>query len=101
MRIDGQAPPYIVEIKRTEQVQKSAAGAPVKDSAGTARPASQDRVVISPRMREIERLKQEMATIPEVRLDKVALAKQQMQQGVYRPDSAVVARKLVESMKLG
>jgi len=99
MRIDGQAPPYVVNITRTQQPSEPVQSG--QQGAVPAKPASQERVVISPHMREIDRLKQEMTAIPEVRPDKVALAKQQMQYGSYRVDSALVAQRLMDSMPKG
>jgi flagellar biosynthesis anti-sigma factor FlgM len=64
-----------------------------KASAGT------EKVEISARSREIDRLKQELSALPEVRSDRVALAKQLLQQGTYHPDSSVVAQKLMDSSK--
>lgn len=98
MRIE--APPFVVDIKGA-QALKPASPAAVREPDGAARRESQERVVISPRMREVEQLREQLAALPEVRTDMVALARQQMQYGPYRVDPAEVARKLVDSQLRG
>jgi len=98
MRIEGSA--YVVNLSRPEAVRRvSEQASAVQAVPPPARPRSFDRVEISPRARELERLKQDMTAIPEVRMDRVALAKQQMQYGAYRVDPAVVAQKMMESFE--
>lgn len=97
MRIDGAA--YIVDLARPEAVRKEGASA---DAARGARPAGRvtsfDRVEISSRSRELERLKRDLAALPEVRLDRVALARQSLKQGGYRVEPAVLAQKMLETV---
>lgn len=98
MRINGSA--YVVDLSRTQAVRKGSdeAGA-VQGGAQPSRVRSPDRVEISPQARELQRLKQDLAALPEVRLDQVALAKQQMQYGAYRVDPALLAQKMMESTR--
>jgi negative regulator of flagellin synthesis FlgM len=96
MRIEGSA--YVVDLSRAQAVRKeSAEPAAVQQAAQPGRVRTLDRVEISPKARELERLKKEVAAIPEVRLDRVALAKQNLQYGGYRVDPAVLAQKMIES----
>jgi negative regulator of flagellin synthesis FlgM len=96
MRIEGSA--YVVDLSRTEATQRgSAKPAAVQGTAAPSRVRSFDRVEISPKARELERLKKDVAALPEVRLDRVALAKQTMQYGSYRVDPKVLAQKMMES----
>ena len=99
MRIE-QAPPYIVKIRGSEPVA-AAEAAPVREQNRTAKGPVQEVVVISPRMREIAALREQLSTLPEVRTERVALAKQQMQYGPYRIEPGEVAQKLVDSLKRG
>jgi negative regulator of flagellin synthesis FlgM len=62
-------------------------------------PRGVDRIDISPQARQVDKLKKEMATIPEVRLDKVALMKQQLVQGTYKVDATAVAEKMMNSLR--
>lgn len=99
MRIE-QAPPYVVRIRGSQPVA-SAEAAPAKEENRAARGAVQEVVVISPRMREIAALRDRLSALPEVRTERVALAKQQMQYGPYRVEPGEVAQKLVDSLKRG
>ena len=96
MRIEGS--PYVVDLSRAQAVQKeSGQVSPVQGAAAPARVRSFDRVEISPRARELEKLKQELDALPDVRLDRVALAKQNLQYGKYRVDPVDLAQRMMES----
>lgn len=102
MQIEVKNPAYIVDLRRPEPVHRAEEAQTQAPAASSpAKVTTLDRVVISPRAREVERLKQAVSEIPEVRLDKVALAKQQMQYGSYRVDPALVAQSLVDSFRRG
>ena len=97
MRIEGSA--YIVDLSRPEAVRREgAAPGAVQGPAQTSRVRTLDRVEISPKARELERLKKDVAALPEVRLDRVALARQQLQYGSYRVDPQIIAQKMVQSI---
>ncbi|OGU10258.1 MAG: flagellar biosynthesis anti-sigma factor FlgM [Geobacteraceae bacterium GWC2_58_44] len=96
MRIEGA--PYLVNLSRPEAVRKEGAQPEaVQATPAPARPRSFDRVELSRESRELERLKRELAALPDVRLDRVALAKQNLQDGVYRVTSAVSAQRMMEA----
>ena len=96
MRIEGA--PYVVDLSRPQAVRKgSPEPAAVQGAAQPGRLRSPDRVEISPKARELQKLKQDLAALPEVRLDRVALAKQNLQYGGYRVDPKVVAQSMMES----
>jgi negative regulator of flagellin synthesis FlgM len=96
MRIEGSA--YVVQLSLPEASPSGkAAAAVVQQAAQPGRVRTLDRVEISPKAREMERLKKEVAALPEVRPDRVALAKQTMQYGDYRVDPTVLAQKMMES----
>jgi negative regulator of flagellin synthesis FlgM len=97
MRINGGAP-YVVDLSRSEALRKesSPTGA-VQATPQPARVRTLDRVEISPQARELQKLKQDLAALPEVRLDRVALAKQNLQYGGYRVDPAAVAQSMMDS----
>ena len=97
MRISS--PPYLVDLHVSQEVRQAsetAAAAPAQKVTGKAA-NSVDQVALSSRSRELARLKQELSELPDVRLDRVALAKQQLQQGAYRIDPKVLAQKMLES----
>ena len=95
MRIEGA--PYVVDLSRPQAVRSENADAgAVQKAAQPGRVRSMDRVEISPKARELQKLKQNLAALPEVRLDRVALAKQNLQSG-GRVDPAVVAQSMMDS----
>lgn len=59
-----------------------------------------DNIEISPAGREMDALKKEVAALPDIRLERVALMKQQLGFGTYRIDADLVATKMMESMQL-
>lgn len=106
MRID--TPSYVVDLQHTREVRQASAA--TSTATATAAPAAApgkaalkgvDLVEISSRSRELARLNQELDALPDVRLDRVALAKQQLQQGPYRIDPNALAQKMMESMVKG
>jgi len=96
MRIDG--PAYVVDLVRPEAVpRESGAARAVQAASAPARVRTLDRVEISPAVRELERLKRDLEALPDVRLDRVALAKQHLQQGGYRVEPTFLAQKMMEA----
>jgi negative regulator of flagellin synthesis FlgM len=59
----------------------------------------QDRVELSTRKDEIEKLKNTVEAMPDVRSEKVAALKQQISEGTYRVDGVKVAEKMLENFK--
>lgn len=95
MRIDGA--PYIVELSRPEAAQQEKPAESAQRSQAAARVHSFDRVEISAESREVARLKRDLAALPEVRLDRVALARQNVQSGAYRVEPSILAQKMMEA----
>ncbi len=67
--------------------------------ADNVKSPQQDRVELSTRKDEIEKLKNTVAAMPDVRSDKVAALKQQISAGTYRVDGVKVAEKMLEDFK--
>lgn len=96
MQISGA--PYVVDLGRPQAAAaESKAAQAVQGASPPARVLSFDRVEISPRMREIDRLKRDLSELPELRLDRVALARQNLQAGGYRVDPAIVAHNMMKA----
>jgi negative regulator of flagellin synthesis FlgM len=90
--IDGSA--YVTALPRLPKVNKG--GGDASASQGAAK-TSTDRIEISPKARELVKLKQDLAVLPDVRLDRVALAKQEMRNGGYQIDPSLLAQKIMDS----
>ena len=97
MGIDGVA--YIVDLARPEApARESALPEAARPGEGSPRRVrSLDRVEISSEGRELARLKREVAALPDVRLDRVALARQNLQDGAYRVPPVDLAQKMMEA----
>lgn len=95
MKING--PPYLVDLARSQAVQKERTPDQAAPVASGAKLRTLDRVEISQRSREMLQLKRELEAMPEVRLDRVALARQNLQQGGYRVEPSVLAQKMLEA----
>lgn len=98
MRIDGSA--YVVDLTGVKEVRRE--NLPVPETQAP-RPAARvitfDRVELSPKAREMQKLKTEVDALPDVRLDRVALAKQKLQQGGYRVESSDLAQRMMDAYK--
>ena len=93
MVIKGAA--YIVDVSRPDAIARESgiASAPASNSPAKGG----DRVDISSRGLELEKLKRDLDALPDLRLDRVALARQNMQEGGYRVAPGVVAQKMMEA----
>lgn len=93
MRIDGSA--YVVDLSRPDSASKEV-GAAATDRKGDGG-NSVDRVDISSGGRSIGDLKRDLDALPDVRLDRVALARQTLQDGGYQVQPALLAQKMIEA----
>lgn len=96
MRIEGSA--YVVDLSRSQALRKE--NAPVEasqEARPVARVLSFDRVEISSQVREMQKLKGDLDALPELRLDRVALAKQNLQDGGYRVEPSLLAQKMIDA----
>lgn len=98
MRIEGSA--YVVDISRSQAIRKENTQT---EAAQGARPPARvitfDRVELSPQAKEMQKLKGELEELPEVRMDRVALAKQKLQDGSLRVEASTLAQKLLDAYK--
>jgi len=63
------------------------------------RDKSPDRVDLSMKKREIEQLKEKLAGLPDVRAERVAALRQQIEEGSYRVAGRDVAEKMLRGMR--
>jgi negative regulator of flagellin synthesis FlgM len=59
-------------------------------------PARQDKLELSPEAQEMNSVRQKIASLPDVRADRVNELKAQVQKGNYQVDSQDVAQKILE-----
>lgn len=96
MRINGS--PYIVDLTPPEAVAKESGATQAAQGASSAgRLRSFDRVEISSKAVELDKLKKDLDSLPDVRRDRVALAKQNLQEGGYRVQPGILAQKMMEA----
>lgn len=82
--------------KATEQIEAKQP-ADLKKVEGTER-AEQDAIVnLSPALKEVQTIKEIIASEPDVREDKVAELKERIESGKYEIDHQAVADKMVDS----
>jgi negative regulator of flagellin synthesis FlgM len=96
MRIDGSA--YAVDLSRTEAVSGETGAAAAVQGTRPAGANKFDRVEISSAHPKLEQLKRDLDALPDVRLDRVALARQTVQDGSYRVEPGVLAQKMMEAL---
>ena len=95
MRID---PDKLSRIQRkTVAPAESSAASPAEITAasGPATAGQVDQVVLSQRAVEIQRAKEALARVPEVRQNKVAALRKRIQEGNYQIDAAAIADKIL------
>lgn len=94
MRID---PDKLSRVGR--KALEPAETSPVKptelDAAAGPAAAQVDQVVLSQRAAEIQKAKEALASVPEVRQEKVAALKRRIQEGTYEIDAEAIADKII------
>jgi negative regulator of flagellin synthesis FlgM len=98
MQVNASA--YIVDIGRTEATREKVATAAAQASKGAGAVSSTDRIELSGTRPDLEKLKRDLAALPDVRQDRVALAKQKLQSG-YQVEGKALAQKMMESLSQG
>ena len=93
MKIDGKNPfinldAYIKNVKDDKKVDASGG----QDSKNNAKG---DEVVLSPMAKEIQEAKKIIDSMPEIREEKVARLKEQIQNGTYQVDGEKIAGKML------
>jgi negative regulator of flagellin synthesis FlgM len=91
MDISGKLPPILPfpNSNRVDASQKTANTAP-------ARPTSQgDTVSLSPQVRQMQAAREALAAMPEIREEKVAAIRAQIEAGTYKIDGEKIADKMI------
>ncbi|MDH5298239.1 MAG: flagellar biosynthesis anti-sigma factor FlgM [Desulfobulbaceae bacterium] len=86
------------QIKTDIKIQKSSGSAASAKSASGSTVVSGDRVELSAGSQEVRRMQEILQETPEVRADKVAELKRQIDEGSYEVDPQKVADKMLWSL---
>jgi negative regulator of flagellin synthesis FlgM len=89
--------PYINLDAYTSNVKAARDQDRPSKSSSTAVPGG-DKVVLSPRAREIQELRKKLAEMPGIREDLVAELKERVESGKYEVDSVKLAGKMLEDV---
>jgi len=90
MDVSGKLPPILPfpNSHRVSAPQKTAESTP-------ARPALNDSVNLSPQARQLQAAREALAAMPEIREEKVAAIRAQIEAGTYKIDSEQIAGKMI------
>jgi negative regulator of flagellin synthesis FlgM len=90
MKIAGQGASHVIDIYHGDPpAAQQQSGDPSKGHRA-------DTIEISPQARELDRLKKTLDALPEVRMERVALMKQEMGHGNYRIEAEAIATRIME-----
>ncbi len=81
--------------KATEPAETSPVKPTEVDAPATAGAAQVDQVMLSQRAAEIQKAKEALSTVPEVRQEKVAALKRRIQEGTYEIDAKAIAEQII------
>jgi negative regulator of flagellin synthesis FlgM len=93
---DQQSSAHLDGYMKSERVDRQAGGQEPRRSP--APPAAGDSVVLSPQARRIQRAKQLLERVPEVRADLVARLREAVREGRYRVDAERTASAIIREM---
>ncbi len=77
------------------QVRGDKSGADAASNSSSGEVFSGDRVELSPKAKEMQEAKRILGTIPDIREEKVAKIRKQIEDGTYQIDSEKIAEKMV------
>ena len=98
MKINEQSA-YINFEAHTQRPHDSSSNSVAANSTDQER-ASTDKVVLSPKARELQDAKMELAGVPDVDSRRVAHIKLEIEQGTYRVNGGKIAERMLGEMRL-
>ena len=98
MKISGNNP----SVNLDAYLRNAKNGGKVKDSkeSNGKLSGSEDAVTLSPKAKEIQEAKRLLESLPDIREEKIAKIKQQIDEGDYRIDEKRIAEKMIEESLL-
>ena len=98
MKIENDRQLQNINVYQNQAVEKKVAEESAKN-ASQAQAAGGDRVELSVRKGEVDKLSKQAAAISDTRAEKVADLKLRVQQGTYQVDSRMVAEKMLDHFR--
>lgn len=89
----------IISNQQVQSILKNygvSSGRRAYSSEPVSAPARQDKLELSPQAQEMQAVRQKIASIPDVRSDRVEELKTQIKSGSYQVDSSQVAEKMLQ-----
>ncbi len=87
-----------VNFEAYSQKAKDAAGAQDQPPAASIENAPVDKVVLSPKAREIQEARNLLKEVPDIDEPKVAKIRGQIDTGVYKPDGRQIAERMIQNI---
>src|ERR1700691_1460318 len=102
MRIDPNQLPGNVQPDNVDQAKKSGTQPSDASASGGHSPLGiEDTFQLSGTLGQVQQLKTQLAQTPEVRSDRVAALRQQVQQGTYKPTNEQIANAMISELGSG
>ncbi len=98
MKINDQS--AYINFEAHTQRPHDASRNPVAAASSDQERVSTDKVVLSPKARELQEAKTELAGVPDVDTRRVAHIKLELEQGTYRIDGGKIAERMLGEMRL-
>jgi negative regulator of flagellin synthesis FlgM len=93
MEISGRIPPIKIGAYLNNVKEKNKIGAPTAQTSEAA--GKHDKVELSQTVREVNKAREELASIPDIRAEKVDEIKKQIDDGTYKIDGNKIAFNMI------
>jgi len=104
MKVSGENPfvkleSYLKHINNKDEVKTDKVGEQRSSESGN-NILNEDKVVLSPRAKEIQEAKTNLSKLPEIQAEKVARIKKNIEEGTYQVDGNKIAAKMIKESLL-
>lgn len=93
MEITGKTPPVNMNAYVKNVQERGEAHSGQKD---TSQKVDEDKVVLSPQAREVQDVNKKIESVPDIREDKIAPIKKQIENGTYKVEGDKIAIKMLK-----
>lgn len=88
-----------VNFEAYAQKSRETNGTPDRTSPATGEPPTVDKVVLSPKAREIQEARKQLDAVPDVDTSRVEALRRSVDRGVYKIDGSQIAERMLQEMK--